>query len=88
MIAVDEENEVGTAYVKDLLRQIDQLTRKPNSITKEVAWWQTPKPSPANSATSNPSLYLYINSITRSEQQVSAHFLLSFISLFFFFESI
>jgi hypothetical protein len=43
-------------YVKDLLKQIEQVARKSNSIPKPFSWWATPKASPANSATSNPPL--------------------------------
>jgi hypothetical protein len=49
------DEDVGTAYVKDLLKQIEQVARKSNSIPKPFSWWATPKASPANSATSNPS---------------------------------
>jgi hypothetical protein len=50
---VEEVEDVGTAYVKDLLAQIEQVARKSNSVPKEFSWWGTPKVSPANSATSN-----------------------------------
>jgi hypothetical protein len=55
MSTINEIEDVGTAYVKDLLKQIEQVARKSNSIPKPFSWWATPKASPANSATSNPS---------------------------------